>query len=273
MSRLGVSSLVSGLLACHHPGPGASPSAPPSNRASFEQPSAVLTPSASNRTCSSAELRAVLGDASAPPATRVKAWEKLATTCDVSWVDYTTGVISLDGVRARVDLARGLLDSGRPFDCRLALAELTTPYSGGLASYDHDGAAQDPDSPLSEVEPLDERCAAAVDQMLTDFHPATCTGASAKDCFSVDGCSVEQATGAGRTALVASDGPLTDEDFCCGLDQAATTVRDGKRYLRVSSREITRVCSGGTAARALDAIYEVRGDHLVLVADYTIALH
>jgi hypothetical protein len=228
--------------------------------------------SKTNRTCSDAEVRAVLGQSSAPASTRLTAWEKLASTCEMASVDDATGVISRDGVRARIDFASALLDARRPFDCKLVLAQVTTPYPGGISSHAQ-GAEWDEDSLVSELSALDERCAVAMEHTLADFKSVACTDASVGSCFSIEGCTVEQATASGRTSLVASSGPLTDEAFCCGLDQVAAATRAGKRYLRVASSRIARVCDGGTAASALDAIYEVRGDHLVLVADYTIGLH
>jgi hypothetical protein len=273
MSRAVVSSLLVCVVGCHHAAPDTFRNAAPSQSASFETPSQLLPmESKANRTCSDAEVRAVLGQSSAPASARLIAWEKLASTCEVAWVDFATGVISRDGLRARIDFASALIDAGRPFDCKLVLALVTTPYSGGISDYAQ-GAEWDEDSLLSELRDLDERCSVALEHTLADFKSVACTDASVGGCFSIEGCTVEQTTGSGSSSLVASSGPLTDEAFCCGLDQVAAATRAGKRYLRVMSRGITRVCGGGTAASVPDAIYEVRGDQLVLVADYTIALH
>lgn len=234
--------------------------------------------------CDAARERAILerGPARAPD--RAAAWARLAATCSIEWNDVATGRPDLVGMRATIDFARALHDAGYPAACRAELSNLLTPYPGGLDSLEHSatGVGDSVAALGGRARRLDATCAAGLERQLADFRPVGCGGARTTSCYELgadDGdpspcgeVAWVDSTGS-ETTLHATAGPLVDPSFCCGLDAVATATRAGTRFLRIGSAGIARVCGGGTAARALDAIYAIHGRGLSLVVDYSLALH
>jgi hypothetical protein len=267
------------VLACG--GPKSTP-ATPANRVppALAPPFARLVTSfdgGSGDPCTDRDVRALENRSFAEPRSRAHAWLELAQHCEFRWYSFEPQKLLRTGLDAYVQLATALLDAGYPHDCELVLAQVLTPYQGVL-SY-----PQEPDTePLVEVlEALGERCGAANERRIGQFAPANCPGPD--PCFEITACGnrsesttdaeIEETDSRGQRTLIATEGPLTDPDFCCELDTITTSLRERVRYVRFTSNGIARVCGGGTAARILDGIYRIDGDRLVLEADSSIPLH
>jgi hypothetical protein len=70
-----------------------------------------------------------------------------------------------------------------------------------------------------------------------------------------------------RRPLGAADQSLADPTFCCGLNQVAVGVKDGKALVRIGADTWARECHGGTATSTLDTIFEWKGSALTPVVD------
>lgn len=176
------------------------------------------------------------------------------------------------------DFATALLEAGYAHDCNDVLTPFTTPYAEHVEI-----EPRDPRMAIDqELLDLDETCRAAHDAQRSAFAAPECPGPhcyelvedprnpprTAQDPTSYGQCVTVRR---GATTLLASDGPLRDDSFCCEIDSVAVAPEAGTDYLRI--RGGGRECAGGTASEEVDAIYRVDGDRLVLEVDDSLVLH
>lgn len=212
---------------------------------------------ASTPDCSDGQLEAAVQFAGTP-AERASHWATLATLCNV-WASTPT-VTSLAGLES---FATALMEAKYPNECVAVLSPIITPYADGL----HVDAPDPRVEAVERLTALGERCNVAHQEARAAFAAGGFAlvpeaGPAGSSCPTVV---------ASARALTATEGPLTEEDFCCDLEAATSMQRDGWTYVRVTGGG--RVCGGGTASRTLDAVYRVDKDRLVLEVDDSITWH